>query len=35
MIGKETAARTIQRFGTPDPEVITGREGLHVATIVR
>ena len=33
MIGKETASRTIQRLGTPDPEVIAGREGLPVATI--
>lgn len=33
MIGRETAARTIQRLGTLDPEVIAGREGLPVATI--
>jgi len=33
MIGKETAAKTIQRLGTPDPETITVREGLPVVTI--
>ena len=33
MIGKETAARTIQQLGTLDPEAIAGREGLSVATI--
>ena len=33
MIGKETAARTIQRFGALDPEAIAGREELPVATL--
>ena len=33
MIGKEAAARTIQRLGTLDPEAIVGREGLPVATL--
>ena len=33
MIGKETAARTIQQMGTLDPEAIAGREGLPIATI--
>jgi Zn-dependent peptidase ImmA (M78 family) len=33
MIGKETAAKTIQRLGTFDPEAIVGQEGLPVATL--
>ena len=33
MIGRETAARTIPRLGTLDPEAIAGLEGLPVATI--
>ena len=33
MIGKETAARSIERMGTLDPEAIAGREGSPIATL--